>query len=303
MVAKAGVIAKSLLCRRCGRKLTKKQLDARKRNCYLCQFAIRREQKTKAHDRGIESEDFTREDYWTLYHEQGGRCAIFECRATGKSKHLAVEHDHHCEMGHDPKRWCRSCVRGLVCSMHNEWIGRSGDNPKVFDSLADYLREPPARKALMNNQQDIGATMDMLVRKYDILAKNAVRILDLSRGVGPSPHKVTGGTVTVRYTRERKGPGMYEILESVEPSEPGGFRTTGQLALTRLTGEFGMSEAKARNALNVAWEFGDKAERLADGYVRILYHGIGETTGKHLYTIKDHTGKGKILRRNRRRAS
>jgi hypothetical protein len=298
MTAKAE-IRKSLLCRRCGRKLSKKQLEARKRHCYPCQCTIRMEQKVKAHDRSIESEDFTREDYWLLYQEQGGRCAIWECRATGKSRRLAVEHDHKCDMGHDPKRWCRACVRGLVCAMHNEWIGRSGDNPKVFDSIADYLREPPARTIM--EKQDQGDTVDVLVRKYDFLARQAVRILDLARGVGPSPQKVTGGTITVRYTREPNRPGMYEIAESLEPGEPGGFRISGQLALTRLTGEFGLPEDKARNALNIAWEFGDKAEPLTDGYVHIWYHGPGET-GNHLYTIKDHTGKGKILKRRRARS-
>lgn len=79
-------------------------------------------------------------DYEALYAAQGGRCAIHGCRATGAKRRLAVEHDHKLEG--------RASVRGLTCVSHNEWIGRAGDDPAVFDSLAAYLRDPPARKVL-----------------------------------------------------------------------------------------------------------------------------------------------------------
>lgn len=79
-------------------------------------------------------------DYEALYAAQGGRCAIHGCRAAGGTRRLAVEHDHKLEG--------RESVRGLVCAVHNEWIGRAGDDPEVFDSLAEYLRNPPARRVL-----------------------------------------------------------------------------------------------------------------------------------------------------------
>lgn len=89
----------------------------------------------------------TKREYNIMYDAQGGHCAVLRCRATGKSKRLAVEHDHACERSHGGEvRRC--CIRGLVCADHNTWIGRAGDDPEVFDSLAEYLRNPPARAIL-----------------------------------------------------------------------------------------------------------------------------------------------------------
>lgn len=79
-------------------------------------------------------------DYDALLAAQGGTCAIYGCRAAGGTRRLAVEHDHKLEG--------RESVRGLMCADHNTWIGRAGDDPKVFDALATYLRFPPARRVL-----------------------------------------------------------------------------------------------------------------------------------------------------------
>jgi hypothetical protein len=78
-------------------------------------------------------------DYDRLYQSQGGRCAIYLCRATGRTKRLAVDHNH--KTGE---------VRGLLCGVHNQLIGYNQDSPEVFDSLAAYLRNPPARKVLID---------------------------------------------------------------------------------------------------------------------------------------------------------
>lgn len=75
--------------------------------------------------------------YEALRASQGGRCAIQGCRARGLRRALSVDHDH--ETGE---------VRGLLCSTHNEWIGRAHDDPSVFESIAAYLRNPPAREVL-----------------------------------------------------------------------------------------------------------------------------------------------------------
>lgn len=90
--------------------------------------------------------------YALLYEAQGGRCAVYRCRATGKAKALAVDHDHSCQQSHGGiVRNC--CLRGLLCGVHNQDIGRSGDDPEVFDSIAAYLRQPPARKVLAGAYQ------------------------------------------------------------------------------------------------------------------------------------------------------
>lgn len=81
--------------------------------------------------------------YELLYTMQGGRCAITGCRATGKVKRLAVDHNH--QTGE---------VRGLLCGPHNQLIGYNRDDPEAFRSLADYLENPPARSILASSADD-----------------------------------------------------------------------------------------------------------------------------------------------------
>jgi hypothetical protein len=135
-------------CARCGKPLSPERAAKRKRKCYLCEVAAKRDQRQAAHDRRITMNGFTAADYWRLYAAQESHCAVYGCRANGQTKFLAVEHDHKCVRGHDPKEWCRYCVRGLACSMHNGWLGKAHDDPRVFDSLGEYLRNPPAGKVL-----------------------------------------------------------------------------------------------------------------------------------------------------------
>jgi Recombination endonuclease VII len=230
---------------------------------------VRREQKQKAHDRNIESGDFTAADYWELYEKQGGRCAISECRAKGKSKFLAVEHDHKCTMGHDPRDWCRVCVRGLTCSMHNEWIGRAGDNPDVFRSLAMYLFDPPAREILME-KMIVGTdaeTVETLNKRYQIPLKRARKMLDIARMVGPTPTVVNNGSIIVRYIRiPRTDKVLYEIIESAP-------QINSQVALAFLMNEYGLSERRAKTALNAAWNYGERRVSTTSGIIHIEYHG------------------------------
>lgn len=90
----------------------------------------------------------TEEQYWALYEAQGRKCAIPRCRAIGKVKKLAVEHDHeyarqHCD--HDPKtESCSACWRGLCCGPHNyDLLGRFAVD---LEDAVRYLADPPARK-------------------------------------------------------------------------------------------------------------------------------------------------------------
>jgi hypothetical protein len=94
--------------------------------------------KAKAHDAMVvRTYGLAPGDYERLLASQGGRCAVTGCRATGKTKRLAVDHDHR-----------TGEVRGILCGVHNQLIGYNRDNPEAFRSLADYLDNPPARKVL-----------------------------------------------------------------------------------------------------------------------------------------------------------
>ena len=127
-------------CSRCNKPLSPKR--QRFKRCYLCDIAVKREQREAAHDRRVEKLYGLRPgEYRLLLESQGGRCAIYGCRARGVTLALAVDHDH-------KKGFTREAVRGLLCKFHNRTIGYARDDPEVFDSLAAYLRNPPACEVL-----------------------------------------------------------------------------------------------------------------------------------------------------------
>jgi hypothetical protein len=65
---------------------------------------------------------------------------------------------------------------------------------------------------------------------------------------------------------------------------------TGEQALQRLTLDCHFPEATARRLLNIAWEFGQKAEPCPGGYVHIWYHGKDDTD-QHVFSVVEHIGK------------
>ena len=137
-----GRLLKPRRCRRCNRLLTKGRLLQNKMFCGPCEQVNKKASKERAHDRYVGNEyGLEPGDYERLLKAQGGKCPVKGCRARGLSKRLAVEHDH--KLGKT-----RQAVRGLMCGPHNDWIGMAGDDPEVFESIAAYLRNPPARRVL-----------------------------------------------------------------------------------------------------------------------------------------------------------
>jgi hypothetical protein len=115
----------------------------RSRRCTTHHRALRAGRKTSSWaGRLMRVHGMTEEQYWSMYEAQGRKCALPRCRATGKTRKLAVDHDHdyarrHCS--HDPDREsCSACWRGLCCYPHNfELLGKfAGD---LEDALT-YLR-------------------------------------------------------------------------------------------------------------------------------------------------------------------
>lgn len=88
--------------------------------------------RTATHARMVEKTyGITGEQYWALYEAQGGRCAICGW-ATGKTKRLAVDHDHDTGL-----------VNGLLCGRCNQNRGLYGNESLV--RWINYNLDPPAR--------------------------------------------------------------------------------------------------------------------------------------------------------------
>lgn len=109
----------------------------RKPRCSTHTRAAKKRAQLNAHGRKTQTTyGMPPEAYWALYEAQGRKCAIAGCRATGKVKRLAVDHDH--DTGE---------VRGLLCGPHNQFFGRNGVEALV--SMIEYLHDPPARRFMI----------------------------------------------------------------------------------------------------------------------------------------------------------
>lgn len=116
--------------------------------CATDHRAFVKAQKVRNHDKTVARVyGLAPGDYERLLAAQGGSCAVSKCRATGKSKRLAVDHDHR-----------TGEVRGLLCSTHNRLIGLHRDDPESFRSIAAYLESPPARLVLLDPPPDVSVS-------------------------------------------------------------------------------------------------------------------------------------------------
>lgn len=103
--------------------------------CYTHHQRIAKQRRIANHGRHVQKYGITAEQYDALYEAQGGVCAICR-RANGKTKRLAVDHDH--ETGE---------VRGLLCGPDNLMIGRLRVAGMV--RALEYVHNPPARRVLL----------------------------------------------------------------------------------------------------------------------------------------------------------
>jgi hypothetical protein len=129
-------------CKDCGKvKGQNQRCDLR---CYRCGLDFKKRGRKQSHARRVvQVYGITGEEYEKLYAAQGSACAIC-LRATGRSKRLAVDHDHAIEQVHGN----RASVRGLLCSVCNNFLGHARDDPEFFKRAITYLLDPPARKVL-----------------------------------------------------------------------------------------------------------------------------------------------------------
>lgn len=113
--------------------------------CVTCARGVRKSRRRSVHA-GHVARDFqlTDDQYWAIYTAQGGRCALCQV-ATGKTRALAVDHDHAC----CPRvPTCGRCTRGLLCGPCNQWLGRMRDQVGYGLRFVSYLSTPPATAVL-----------------------------------------------------------------------------------------------------------------------------------------------------------
>lgn len=123
---------KKKTCKGCG-SATKKLSYAGPR-CLGCHRDKQAASKKAAHEAYVlKTYGLKAGEYDKIHEGQGGKCFICN-RYTGKTKKLAVDHDH--KTGY---------VRGLLCSTCNKILGHFRDDPIAGARIVEYLTYPPAQ--------------------------------------------------------------------------------------------------------------------------------------------------------------
>jgi len=118
-------------CKDC--KSVTRKVTAPGPRCATCHRDRKAALKEASHGRWIlKTYGITSEQYEALYEAQGGVCYICE-RATGKTRRLAVDHDH--KTGY---------VRGLLCKPCNSILAHLRDSIDAANRVVNYLELPPA---------------------------------------------------------------------------------------------------------------------------------------------------------------
>ena len=118
-------------CKDCG-SVTRKVTPPGPR-CATCHRERRKAARQAAHELRVgKVYGLKPGQYEELYEAQGGVCYICR-RASGKTKRLAVDHDH--KTGY---------VRGLLCGPCNKILGHLRDDPDTSLRVWIYLVTPPA---------------------------------------------------------------------------------------------------------------------------------------------------------------
>lgn len=123
----------ALACKDCGS--TTRKISKPGPRCATCKRDFKKVQDKARHEAYVlKTYGLGAGEYDRLYAAQNGTCYICT-RATGKTKKLAVDHDH-----------VTGYVRGLLCGPCNKLLGHFRDDPRALVRAAFYLENPPAQQ-------------------------------------------------------------------------------------------------------------------------------------------------------------
>lgn len=141
--------AKAKVCKDClaedptGRQAKRRNAQFPGPRCTPHHHAEKRARRLRAANyRTQKTYSISPEDYERILAAQGGTCA--GCPRNGRTKRLAVDHDHSCCIGPTS---CGKCVRMLVCSTCNDVLAHFRDSSASLRKLADALDHWPSQRA------------------------------------------------------------------------------------------------------------------------------------------------------------
>lgn len=129
--------------------------------CYTCHYVRKRRRRTlNRASSTLRKYGLSAEDVAALKASQRGPDGKVKCacgRTIGVTREPCIDHWHGCP--HCSGAGCRRCVRGLLCSPCNVYLGYIGDRPGALTALLWHLQARPAQRVLTT--LDRGGTMDM----------------------------------------------------------------------------------------------------------------------------------------------
>jgi hypothetical protein len=117
-------------CRKCEQYLDKSKFWGKLTYCKDCS-------KLVGHSGNLKKFGLTVEDYIDLEKSQNGVCAICKDPEMNKRR-LSVDHNHFCCPNSGS---CGKCIRGLLCSNCNTFLGNAKDNVQILQAAIDYLQK------------------------------------------------------------------------------------------------------------------------------------------------------------------
>lgn len=132
-------------CRRMGRQSSRAAYNPGPRCDEHWREELRKRSKA-AHGKRIEKTfEIDSDTYGLIYEFQGGHCFICQ-KATGKTRRLAIDHDHACDQGHPAENGCRKCIRALLCKRCNKLVAFLDEHALARAIIV--LTDPPAQRIL-----------------------------------------------------------------------------------------------------------------------------------------------------------
>lgn len=121
-------------CRECNKYFTDDNFTLRKNTntrCDACQIVHQHKKTVKKH--GI-----SYDDYLKMYNDQDGKCKICLSEEKSYRSRLSIDHDHSCCPGEGS---CGKCIRGLLCSNCNMFLGNAKDSIEILQAAIHYLQK------------------------------------------------------------------------------------------------------------------------------------------------------------------
>jgi hypothetical protein len=118
-------------CRKCNEYLDKKDFWSNNTYCRDCTGLL-------GHISNLKKYGMSRDSYVDLELKQNGVCAICKNPEMNKKRRLSIDHDHSCCPGANS---CGKCIRGLLCSNCNTFLGNAKDDVKILKAAIEYLQK------------------------------------------------------------------------------------------------------------------------------------------------------------------